>query len=179
MSLTVAKGRTNNTFSVQHRAHEQHDDERILERDRRRPARPGSRIPRAQDPLNWGVPNLTFSNFSVRSERGEACAPTRASRRATRSRARSRRIRCASAPTSGTTRRSSQSNGNARGTFTFTGPVHGQRRPIAAGTRAPTSRTSCSGMPQQATLQVGGLTRAARASRSTSTSKTTGSGARA
>jgi hypothetical protein len=66
MTLTVAKGRTNNTIAVNIAPLDQRRVECVLEDNgRRRPGR--HQLPGAAGSLNWGVPNLTFSNFNVRS----------------------------------------------------------------------------------------------------------------
>ena len=62
--------------------------------------------------------------------------------------------------------------------FTFTGALLVRRRGDRRTQPAPTSPISCSALPQQATLQVGGTTPSAPALRSTPTSRTTGRRAR-
>ena len=130
ISLNISKGRTNQTFSVQFDAHEV-DDRRICSRTRRtRRALAGINYPtaRSTDPLNYGVPNLTFSNFNVRLGAANLRVGRSHQPELHATRGRSRNISSASARTSATTSPSAETNGNARGTFTFTGSLHEQRR---------------------------------------------------
>ncbi len=108
-------------------------------------------------PLNYGVPNLTFSDFSLRLP----AASRREERRLTASYSlmhpfSKHQIRV------GTDFRhdasSTESNGNARGSFTFTGLYTSNGAQVSRGTGADVADFLL-GLPQQATLQAGGTTR--------------------
>src|SRR5688572_12087665 len=155
INLTVAKGRTNNTFAVniaRNRSTTANGFAGLTDAA----AQAGIAYPSPQDPLNWGVPNLTFSNFSVRSSAANARRDLRTSFSYTLSRpAGTHQLRIG-----GELRRdvsSSQTNGNARGTFTFTGLYTGNGALVSRNTGADVADFLL-GLPQQATLQVGGFT---------------------
>ena len=110
------------------------------------------------DPLNWGVPNLTFAGFSgLRS----AAAGLRTDNRIATGYSWGRllgkhqiRIGADYRMDSST----SESNANARGSYTFTGTYAAAGAEIAGSSGAGFADFLL-GVPQQATLQVGGVTR--------------------
>ena len=109
------------------------------------------------DPLNWGVPNLTFSTFS---DARSVASSARSDNRLTTSYAWGRgfgrhqvRIGADYRLDSST----SQSNANARGSYTFTG-LHTSPGSQVAGRSGADFADFLLGLPQQATLQVGGVT---------------------
>jgi hypothetical protein len=106
------------------------------------------------DPVNWGVPNLTFSGMSA--VRG-AAATARADTRLTAGYAWMRPMASHQLRMGGDVRldrSTSDINSNARGTFTFTGlySAAGVPAPRGAGTDF---ADFLLGLPQQASLQVG------------------------
>lgn len=109
------------------------------------------------DPLNWGVPNLSFSGFTgVRS----AAATLRSDTRFTAGYMSVRPLGKHQVRFGGDYRydtASSESNSNARGTFTFTGLYSSGGVPVAGRTGADFADFLL-GVPQQASLQVGGVT---------------------
>jgi hypothetical protein len=112
----------------------------------------------ATDPLNWGVPNLSFSGFTgVRS----AAASLRTDNRATASYMSVRPLGTHQVRLGGDFRNdtsSTESNSNARGSFTFTG-LYSSGGAQIAGRNGADFADFLLGVPQQATLQVGGVTR--------------------
>jgi hypothetical protein len=155
VTLTIAKGRTNNNIAVN------------ISRNSTTTANAFANIldvaglagisyPSAQDPLNWGVPNLSFTNFNVRSN----AANMRKDLRTTASYTLSRPVGAHQLRIGAEFRRdasSSQSNGNSRGTFTFTGLYSGNGALVSRNSGADFADFLL-GMPQQASLQVGGFT---------------------
>ena len=111
----------------------------------------------ATDPLNWGVPNLSFSGFTgVRS----AAASLRTDNRINTSYVWSHPIAKHQLRLGGDYRvdnSSTQSNANARGSFTFTG-LYSSGGSQLAGRSGADFADFLLGVPQQATLQVGGVT---------------------
>jgi len=109
------------------------------------------------DPLNWGVPNLLFSGFTgVRS----APASLRSENRITTSYMSVRPLGRHQVRFGGDYRydtSSTESNANARGSFTFTGLYSSGGSQVAGRTGADFADFLL-GAPQQATLQVGGVT---------------------
>lgn len=156
VSLTVAKGRTNHTLSVNY-AYTSNTSTNAFSNATNVAGLAGITYPTPQSPLNWGVPNLTFSNFNVRG----SAANVRTDHRVTTSYTLSKPLGKHQMRFGADYRfdaSSSESNNNARGSFTFTG--------LYTGNGALTSRNTGAdiadfllGMPQQATLQVGGTTR--------------------
>jgi hypothetical protein len=156
ITLTIAKGRVNNTIAV------------TVARSSSRTANgfanavdaaglAGIAYPSPQDPSNWGVPNLSFSNFNLRSNAANARSDLRTTIGYTLSRPAGRHQLRAG----GEFRRdasSSMSNGNARGTFTFTG-LHSSQGALISRSSGADIADFLLGLPQQATLQVAGLTR--------------------
>jgi hypothetical protein len=65
INLTVAKGRTNNTFAVNVTSNRS-TTSNLFSNTVDVAGVAGISYPSPQEPLNWGVPNLTFSNFNVR-----------------------------------------------------------------------------------------------------------------
>ena len=109
------------------------------------------------DPLNWGVPSLSFSGFT--GVRG-ASATSRTDNRITTSYAWSHPIGKHQLRFGGDYRldtTSSQSNANARGSFTFTG-LYSSAGSQLAGKSGADFADFLLGAPQQAALQVGGVT---------------------
>lgn len=156
VTLTVAKGRTNHNFTV-NVAHTSNTTTNGFSNLTNVAGLAGIQYPVAQDALNWGVPNLSFSNFSVRP----SAANVRTDTRITTSYTFSRPIKKHQMRAGLDFRRdasSSESNGNARGSFTFTGLYTGNGSLTARNTGADVADFLL-GMPQLATLQVGGLTR--------------------
>ncbi len=155
INLTVAKGRTNNTFAV-NVASNSSTTSNLFSNTVDVAGLAGISYPSQQEPLNWGVPNLTFSNFNVRLNPANSRDDLRTSVSYTLSRpVRNHQLRF------GTEFRrdssSSQSNGNARGTFTFTG-LYTSNGGLISRTTGADFADFLLGLPQQATLQVGGLT---------------------
>ncbi len=108
-------------------------------------------------PLNYGVPNLTLSNFSLRL----GAASLREETRVTAGYAMSHPFSKHQVRTGVDFRHDgslSQANGNARGAFTFTGLYTSEGAQISRGTGADFADFLL-GLPQQATLQAGGNTR--------------------
>jgi trimeric autotransporter adhesin len=156
VSLNVSKGRTNNTFSV-NVAHTNNTTTNGFSNNTNVAGLAGILYPTTQDPLNWGVPNLSFSNFSVRP----SSANVRTDTRVTVSYTLSKPIQKHQLRFGVDFRHdgsSSESNGNARGSFTFSGLYTGNGALAARNTGADVADFLL-GMPQLATLQVGGLTR--------------------
>lgn len=156
INLTIAKGRTNNTIAV-NIARNSSTTSNAFSNIVNVAGLAGISYPSQPDPLNWGVPNLIFSNFSVRSSAANSRNDLRTSLTYTLSRpVRTHQLRV------GTEFRrdasSSQSNGNSRGTFTFTGLYTSNGALISRNTGADFADFLI-GMPQQATLQVAGTTR--------------------
>jgi hypothetical protein len=155
INLNVAKGRTNNTFAV-NIARNSSTTSNAFSNITDAAGLAGIQYPSAQNPLNWGVPNLTFSNFNVRS----SAANSRKDLRTTVSYTLGRPISRHQLRFGAELRRdasSSQVNGNARGTFTFTGLYSGNGALISRNSGADIADFLL-GLPQQATLQVGGST---------------------
>ena len=156
ITLTVAKGRTNHNFTV-NIAHTSNETTNQFSNATNVAGLAGITYPTAQDALNWGVPNLTFSNFNVRG----ASANLRTDNRITTSYTLSKPLG-KHQMRFGTDFRydasSSASNNNARGSFTFTGLYTGNGALASRNTGADVADFLL-GMPQQATLQVGGTTR--------------------
>ncbi len=155
INLTVAKGRTNNTFAV-NIARNSSTTSNAFSNLVDVAGLAGISYPSEPDPLNWGMPNLTFSNFSVRS----SAANSRRDLRTSLTYTLSRPIRTHQLRFGAEFRRdasSSQSNGNSRGTFTFTGLYTGNGALISRNTGADFADFLL-GLPQQATLQVAGTT---------------------
>ncbi len=133
ISLTVAKGRTNNTFAV-NVTRTKNTTSNAFANAIDVGALAGINYPTPQDPLNWGVPNLTFSNFNVRSNAANARSDLRTSLSYTWSRPVNRhQLRLGAEFRRDAS--SSQSNSNARGAFTFTGLYTRRRRVDRAGHR--------------------------------------------
>ena len=156
INLTVAKGRTNNTFAV-NIASNSSTTSNLFSNTVDVAGLAGISYPSEQNPLNWGVPNLTFSNFNVRLNPANTRDDLRSSVSYTLSRPwRNHQLRF------GTEFRrdasSSQSNGNARGTFTFTG-LYSSNGGLISRTTGADFADFLLGLPQQATLQVAGLTK--------------------
>jgi hypothetical protein len=154
INLTVAKGRTNNTFAV-NIASNSSTTSNLFSNTVDVAGLAGISYPSPQESLNWGVPNLTFSNFNVRLNPANSRDDLRTSVSYTLSRpVRNHQLRF------GTEFRrdssSSLSNGNARGTFTFTG-LYTSNGGLISRTTGADFADFLLGMPQQATLQVGGL----------------------
>ena len=123
------------------------------------------------------MPNLSFSGLHRRARRG---GEPRTDDRLTTSysgRTPSAGISCGSAATTGSTRPAAEINSNARGSFTFTGLYSSGGAPVAGQSGADFADFLL-GVPQQATLQVGGRHPPSAARASTPTSKTTGRRAR-
>jgi trimeric autotransporter adhesin len=109
------------------------------------------------DPFNWGVPTLSFAGFT--GVRG-ASATLRNDTRVTTSYLWLRPVGKHQLRMGGdfrVDRSSSESNANARGAFTFTG-LHSSADSPLAGTSGADFADFLLGLPQLATLQVGGLT---------------------
>ena len=156
VSLTVAKGRTNNTLSVNF-AHSNNESTNSFSNAINVASTAGIRYPATQDPLNWGLPNLTFSNFNVRPSAANQRTDNRLTVSYTLSHPiNNHQLRFGADFRSDTS--SSMSNGNARGSFTFTGLYTGNGALVSRNTGADFADFLL-GMPQQATLQVGGTTR--------------------
>ena len=156
VTLTVAKGRTNNTLSINF-AHTSNDSTNLFSNTTNVGSLAGIKYPTTQDPLNWGLPNLSFSNFSVRP----SAANQRSDNRITLGYTLSHPINTHQLRFGLDFRNdssSSMSNGNARGSFTFTGLYTGNGALASRNTGADFADFLL-GMPQQATLQVGGTTR--------------------
>ena len=154
LNLTVSRGRTNQTVAVnitRSTAETTNSFSRVTDVA----GDAGIVYPSPQDPLNWGLPNLTFSNFTVRS----SAASSRRDLRMSVSYTLSRPVGRHQLRLGGEFRRdrsTSISNSNARGAFTFTGLYTGDAL-ISTGTGADFADFLL-GLPQEATLQVGGST---------------------
>ena len=155
ISLTVNKGRVNNTFSV-NIAHTKNTVSNAFSNTTDVAGLAGIEYPDSQDPLNWGVPNLTFSQFGIRM----GAANLRTDTRITTSYTQSRPVKKHQLRIGVDFRHdlsTAENNGNARGNFTFTGLYTGNGVQISRTTGADFADFLL-GMPQQATIQVGGLT---------------------
>lgn len=155
VSFTVAKGRTNNTFTV-NVAHTNNTSTNQFSNVTNVGQLAGISYPSAQDPLNWGAPNLTFSNFNIR----QGAANQRLDTRITTSYVLSKPIKKHQLRFGADFRHdasSAETNANARGAYTFTGLYSSNGAQISRTTGADFADFLL-GMPQQATLQVGGLT---------------------
>jgi hypothetical protein len=153
--FTVAKGRTNNTFTV-NVAHTNNTSSNQFSNVTNVGGLAGISYPTPQDPLNWGVPNLTFSNFNIR----QGAANERLDTRITTSYVLSKPIKKHQLRFGADFRHDASSaltNANARGAYTFTGLYSSNGAQISRTTGADFADFLL-GMPQQATLQVGGLT---------------------
>jgi hypothetical protein len=155
VTLNVAKGRTTNSFAVnvaQNRSRTENAFAGITDVA----GQAGIAYPSPQDPLNWGLPNLTFSNFSIRSSAATARSDLRTSLTYTFSRpVQTHQIRIGAEFRRDQS--SSQVNGNSRGTFTFTGLYSSGGQLVSRGSGADVADFLL-GLPQEATLQVGGST---------------------
>jgi hypothetical protein len=89
ISLTVAKGRVNNSFQVNF-ARTRNSVTNPFSNTTDVGDQAGIDYPTAQDPLNWGVPNLTFSNFGIRLGAANLRTDTRITTTFTQSRQRQR-----------------------------------------------------------------------------------------
>ena len=108
-------------------------------------------------PLNYGVPNLTFSNFNLRL----GAAALREERRVTTSYSLTHPVGKHQLRFGADFRHdasTTESNGNARGSFTFTGLYTSNGAQISRGTGADFADFLL-GLPQQASLEAGGTTR--------------------
>ena len=155
INLNVAKGRTTNTFAV-NIARNSSTATNLFSNVTDAAGLAGISYPSTQDPLNWGVPNLTFSNFNVRLNAANSRNDLRTSIGYTLSKpVRAHQLRFGA--DFRRDRSSSLSNGNARGTFTFTG-LYSSNGGLVSRTTGADFADFLLGMPQQATLQVGGVT---------------------
>ncbi|HYN09027.1 MAG TPA: hypothetical protein VES67_16710 [Vicinamibacterales bacterium] len=155
INLTVARGRTNNTFAV-NIARNSSTTSNAFSNIVDVAGLAGISYPSTQDPVNWGVPNLSFSNLNVRSNAANSRKDQRTSVSYTLSRpVRTHQLRFGTEFRHDTS--STQSNGNSRGTFTFTGLYASNGALISRNTGADFADFLL-GLPQQATLQVAGLT---------------------
>jgi hypothetical protein len=155
VSFTVAKGRTNNTFTV-NVAHSNNTTSNQFSNVTNVGGLAGISYPSPQDPLNWGAPNLTFSNFNIR----QGAANERLDTRITTGYVLSKPIKKHQLRFGADFRHDASSaltNSNARGAYTFTGLYSSDGAQISRTTGADFADFLL-GMPQQATLQVGGLT---------------------
>ena len=158
VSLNINHGRTVHTISVNF-AHTQSSNANQFQFVNNAAGDAGIQYPSSAltDPFNYGVPNLLFSNFSsVRP----SSASSRADNRLTASYSYSHTIKKHQLRIGGSfidDRSSSETNNNARGTFSFTGLYSTNGAQSSQGSGADFADFLL-GLPQQATLQVGGLT---------------------
>jgi trimeric autotransporter adhesin len=158
ISLNISKGRTTNTFSFQINR-SQSSSSNFFSNVTDVAGNAGINYPAgaATDPLNWGVPNLSFSNFNVRS----SAANLRTDQRLTLGYAYSHPFGRHRVRIGADFRRdlsTSETNSNARGTFTFTG-LYTSGGAQASGNSGADFADFLLGLPQQASLQVGGTTK--------------------
>ena len=109
------------------------------------------------DPFDWGVPPLSFSSLSsLRDVTPSRRTDRRLIARRTAGRGRSHaNTPCASAATSASTTRDSQTDTNARGAFVFTGLYASGGRTIGPAADGLDFADFLLGLPQQATVQYG------------------------
>ncbi|MEO8259790.1 MAG: TonB-dependent receptor [Acidobacteriota bacterium] len=158
ITLNIAKGRSIQNVSV-NLTHASTEASNAFSGTDNVAARAGIEFPSpiSTDPLNWGVPNLSFSGFTgVRS----AAASTRIDDRFALGYTwihptPKHQLRMGGDYRIDTS--STQSNANARGSFTFTG-LYSSGGAEVAGRSGADFADFLLGLPQQATLQVGGTT---------------------
>ena len=160
ISLTVSKGRTTNIFSV-NVAHTSSSSSNPFTGTTDAAALAGIEYPAGDGisslPLNYGVPNLAFLNFNLRL----GAASVRQDTRVTTSYTFAHPFKTHQVRIGADFRHDAsltESNSNARGTFTYTG-LYTTGGAQAARTSGADIADFLLGVPQQATLQAGGNTR--------------------
>jgi trimeric autotransporter adhesin len=158
ISLNISKGRVNQniTFQVNH---SRSSSGNLFSNVTDVAGNAGVNYPAGatNDPLNWGVPNLTFTNFNVRS----GAASVRTDDRMSLGYTYSRPIAKHQLQIGADFRHDlsmAEVNNNARGAFTFSGLYTGAGQQTSLNTGADFADFLL-GLPQQATLQVGGQTK--------------------
>jgi hypothetical protein len=159
LSLNVSKGRTVNTFTLNY-TKSSSSSTNLFSGVNNVAGLAGINYPTGAitDPLNYGVPSIAFSGSGFNSLRGPT-ANQRTDSRITASYVWSRPIKKHQLRIGADYRddlSSTESNGNARGSFTFTG-LYSSGLQVSKGTGADFADFLL-GMPQQATIQVGGIT---------------------
>jgi hypothetical protein len=158
ISLNISHGRTVHTFSISF-THSKSSAANSFENGANVSGLAGIQYPSnaLTDPFNFGVPNLSFSSFSgIRP----ATASQRTDNRITSSYTYSRTISKHQLQVGADfrdDRSSTETNSNARGSFQFSG-LYTTNGAQTAGTSGADFADFLLGLPQQATLQVGGLT---------------------
>jgi hypothetical protein len=160
VSLNISKGRTTHMFSV-NVAHTSSSSSNPFTNTTDAAALAGIQYPAGDAisslPLNYGVPNLTFLNFNLRL----GAASVRQDTRVTTSYTLAHPFKTHQVRFGADFRHDAsltESNSNARGTFTYTG-LYTTGGAQAARTSGADFADFLLGMPQQATLQAGGTTR--------------------
>ena len=159
MTLNITRGRNVNNFTVQ-LTHTSADSTNAFSGVQNVAGQAGIVYPTtaSTDPLNWGVPNLSFSG-GLTGVQG-AGASSRTDDRLTTSYVWSRPIKRHQVRIGADYRldsTTSEINGNARGTFTFSGIYSAPGSQLVNGTGA-SFADFLLGAPQSATLQSGGTT---------------------
>ena len=156
LSVNISRGRTVHTFAV-NIAHTNSNNFDNFENTNNVSGLAGIQYPGGITPFNFGVPNLSFTSFSnVRP----ASASQRIDQRITTSYTYSRTISKHQLHLGGDfidNNSQTQTNGNARGSYTFSG-LYTTNGALTPGTSGADFADFLLGLPQQATLQVGGLT---------------------
>ena len=157
ISLNISKGRTNQNFNIQFN-HAKSSSSNPFTNTTDAAGLAGVNYPTSAstDPLNYGVPNLTFTNFNLRL----GAANVRSDDRFSLGYSYSRPIAKHQFRLGADYRHDisvAETNNNARGAFTFSGLYTTQGAQTSLGTGADVADFLL-GMPQQASLQVGGTT---------------------
>jgi hypothetical protein len=157
VSVNMSKGRTVQTFSL-NVAHTTSSSTNNFSNSNDAAGAAGIQYPVAQNPFNYGVPNLSFTGFSSIRPAG---ASQRTDTRLKGTYNYSRTIGKHQLQIGGDytdDRSSTLTNGNARGSFVYSGlyTLDGAQNVTGSGADF---ADFLLGMPQQATLQAGGLTR--------------------
>jgi hypothetical protein len=156
LSLNISKGRTVHsiTFNVTHSNSQNFDS---FENQQNVSGLAGIQYPGGISPFNFGVPNLGFTSFSsIRPASASQRIDQRISTGYSYSRTISKHQLHIGADLQDNNSQT-QTNGNARGSYTFSG-LYTTDGALTAGTSGADFADFLLGMPQQATLQVGGLT---------------------
>jgi hypothetical protein len=157
LSVNISHGRTVNTFAVQIN-HSNSANFDTFENQNNVSGLAGIQYPGdGISPINFGVPNLSFSSFSnIRPATASQRVDSRITTTYTFSRTISKhQVHIGADLTDNNSQ--TQTNGNARGSYTFSG-LYTDNGALTPGTSGADFADFLLGLPQQATLQVGGLT---------------------
>jgi hypothetical protein len=160
ISLNISKGRTSHNITFQYnraRSSSSNDFSNVTDAA----GIAGINYPSgaSSDPLNWGVPNLTFTNFNLRMGAAQVRTDDRVSLGYAYSRpVRNNKHQLRLGADFRHDLSTSEINSNARGAYTFSGLYTTQGAQTSLNTGADFADFLL-GLPQQATLQVGGTTK--------------------